>query len=432
MKKKSLQYLTLCPSLEWLQDVSFDEDLSLKTIVVMSRSDIEKIPCDVLKEKFGAARAVKNYADDHEVKTMIRQCHQDFAFQKIIAPDEEDILRAAFLRQELNLDGQSYESALAFRDKTRMKEVLSQANVLVPPFRKIEESTELSDFAKTHGYPLILKPCRATGCRGIYVLDHEKDIRAAVQVVQNAPPSFYQVEAFIRGEMYHVDGLVIQGKLACSWPSLYFHPPLNMIQGKGASSYMLAADNPLTSTLNHYAEKILGLMPTPQNTAFHLEFFISPTDREPVFCEIASRVGGKGVNQAWKSSFGLDLKQSFVRMNYGVDLPPLRMPVAPFHLAGEIWFPCLRGKVESVPDHCPFLWVRQWEISVKVGEVLAPGEDIDRILGGSSLITASSEQEMQERMTLFSQWFYAALGISDPEKHFSDEISPLRSAPYSR
>lgn len=432
MNNPFLRYLTLCPTIEWLKDITFDTELTRQTILLMSRSNIEKISYDVLKEKFGAVREIKSYADDDDVKGVIRQCHRDFSFQKIIAPDEDDILRAASLRQELNLEGQSYESALAFRDKVRMKEILSQKNILVPPFREIEESTDLSDFVKIHGYPLILKPCRATGCRGIDRLNDEEDVRAALLIIQDATRSFYQVETFIEGEMYHVDGLVIEGKIACSWPSLYFHPPLNMFKGKWASSYVLAADNPLILRLNQYAEKILDIMPTPRNTAFHLEFFISPLEKEPVICEIASRVGGKGVNQAWKSSFGVDLKQSFVRMQYGKDLSHFSMPSSPFLLAGEIWFPCPYGKVESIPYECPFPWVKQWEISVRVGETLVPGKDIERILGGSPLIEANDEQEMQERMTLFSQWFCHNVKISGFEKTLNDKASPLRSAPYFR
>ncbi|MBL9029309.1 MAG: ATP-grasp domain-containing protein [Caedimonas sp.] len=411
---KPLRYLVLCPALEWLKHIAVDTDLNRQTIVILPGTRLENNTLDALKKQFGQVKEVRDYKDDKEIERIVKGCYRRFPLEKIIALEEDDILRAAFLRQVLDLKGQSYESALAFRDKIKMKQILARKGVCVPSFKEISKETDLFKFVKAQGYPLILKPSRATGCQGVYILYDKEDIYAAQNIIKGAEASFYQVETFVKGEMYHVDGLVVEGKIACSWPSLYFHPPINMLKGECASSYLLSPENPLVVPLNQYAETILNVMPTPRNTAFHLEFFISQEEKTLIFCEVASRVGGKGINQAWESSFKINLKTLFVSMQYGMDFPCVHMPSSPSFLAGEVWFPCRAGKVKNIPQDCPFPWVRQYEVSVKVGETLGLAQNIDRTLGGSPLLEARTEKEMQEKIHLFTRWFYSTLKMDNP------------------
>jgi hypothetical protein len=412
MSDKSFEYLALCPSKEWIKELSIDKALNKKTILVTSRIPLNKLETRELKEKFGLIKEVNNYEDDREILETVKSYYQEFHFKRIVAPDEDDILRAASLRKELKLEGQTYESALAFRDKIFMKEILKKKGIFVPSFEIVRDSKDLVAFLKANSYPLILKPCRATGCQGIYPLRDKKELPFALKLIDAAEPFSYQVERFIKGGLYHVDGLIEEGRLVCSWPSLYYHPPLNLLESKCASSYLLQASNPLTSSLNHYTQEILQHLPTPSHTAFHLEVFLEESSKTPIFCEIASRVGGKGVNHGWKSSFNIDLKRIFVLMQYGVTTPlTINFPVS-FPISGEIWYPFLTGKVREVPLKCPFPWVKEFEITVKVGDTLEPSRNIQGILGGSPLLSADNEEEMQARMNLFTSWFYKSLKVS--------------------
>ena len=419
MTKNNIQYLLLCPHKGWLKDLGLSLELSQKTLVVMPRSARQASPLTEEEENLGGVLEVKDYTNDEEVISLSKHQAQKFAFQKIIAPDEEDILRAALLREDLGLEGQSWESALAFRDKVRMKEVLAQQGLKVPSFQGVSSFEDLLAFSQKEGFPLVLKPRQATGCRGLKILSSEEDVHEAKSLLEESPPDFYQVETFVQGKMYHVDGLVKGGKVIAAWPALYFDPPLNMLLGQPASSYLLSSENPLTPFFIHYAENVLHAMDTPETTAFHLEFFMPEAKGEPVFCEIASRVGGKGVNQSWITSFGIDLKKAFSHMLYGLDLPAFSMPPSPFILTGEIWFPCPSGKVENVPTECPFLWVKRWEVCVQNGDLLTPEKSIDHTLGGSSWIEAHNEEEMEARLKTFARWFKEEVRISEGEKKAS-------------
>src|SRR5438874_9751906 len=49
------------------------------------------------------------------------ELHATARFRRIVAVSEYDLLRAGQLRDVLGIEGQTYASALAFRDKLRMK-----------------------------------------------------------------------------------------------------------------------------------------------------------------------------------------------------------------------------------------------------------------------------------------------------------------------
>ena len=120
---KPLRYLMLCPTFEWLKHIAVDTDLNRQTIVILPGACFKNNTLDALKKQFGQVKEVRNYKDDKEIEKIVKECHQHFPLEKIIALEEGDILRAAFLRQILDLKGQSYESALAFRDKIKMKQI---------------------------------------------------------------------------------------------------------------------------------------------------------------------------------------------------------------------------------------------------------------------------------------------------------------------
>jgi hypothetical protein len=406
----SFSSLVLIPDWQSFNDLA-SSGLNPEDVIVLARANLlkENIACF---QPFHKVIAVKNYLNSGEVEARAYREYQKAPYQHLIAIQEVDILRAGRLRTLLKLPGQSYESACAFRNKVLMKQILQKTNFRIPAFREVQNPCDIMDFIKDHPFPILLKPNLGTGSQGVVVFHSQTDVftflKQSNALMVNQPVDL-QIEEFIQGQMYHVNGLVHQGQVVACWPSIYPQPSIRMQQGKYASSYLLHHENPLVPQLNEYAHQVLQALPTPENTAFHLEVFVTP-DQEIVFCEIASRIGGKGVRLSWKESFEIDLGKVFIETQ--AHLAPKNFDkqrkLKPKMLSGEIWFPVLQGTLQSVASKCPFEWVKNYHVFYQAGDkIKGKAKNIEQCLAGISLLTAQTEREMQQRLEDVAFWFHS-------------------------
>jgi hypothetical protein len=72
-----------------------------------------------------------------------------------------------------------------------------------------------------------------------------------------------EVKTYVEGDMYHIDGLVLDGEGQFCWPFKYING-CKALQSQGFNSSCLLVDsNPLTVSLIHYIKKVLSLLTTP-------------------------------------------------------------------------------------------------------------------------------------------------------------------------
>ncbi len=404
---KTPNYLALVYDLQSLNDIS-RSDLSLNSVTVITPLKLfQESPPSFLG--FKKSIPIRNYLNSAHVESIVVSLHQEHPWDRIIALHEVDILRAGILRDHLKIPGQGLESARAFRQKTLMKQILRDKNIPVPQFISIDSPLATLKFVDHHTYPVILKPDLGTGSRGVHVISSKRQLLSLWKknnLFLTNQFMDWQMEEYIEGEMFHINGLVIDHELVACWPSWYPNQSIEMTRGKFASSVLLSPENPLTQPLNEYTKKVLNVLPTPQHTAFHLEVFVS-RNNEIIFCEIASRIGGKGVRNSWLESFNIDLGKYFVESQvYGENYRfPKRSALQPSVLSGEIWFPSRQGILKSIPTTCPYPWVKEYQIFFKAGQRISKTQDINGCIGGTPLFTGTSDAEMLDRLNLFSQWF---------------------------
>ncbi|MBL4963510.1 ATP-grasp domain-containing protein [Bacillus halotolerans] len=330
------------------------------------------------------------------------ELHETYRFHTIIAMSEYDLLRAGKLRTHLGVEGQSYESALLFRDKVLMKQRLEEAGIPVPPYRKIESSVDLYLFVQQFGFPVVVKPIDGSGSVGTKVLKNESDM---MEYLSKGLSENMEAETFVDGDMYHIDGMLIDGQMTLNWPSRYINGCLAFQEEQFLASYQLGADNPLTSRLTDIVEKALKALPSPKTTTFHAEVFHTPDDKL-VFCEIASRTGGGLIREATQQGFGFDLNEVCVKKQCGLsyDIPnDSQLKRGPKQLSGWILIPPKHGRLVKVPS-IPFEnWITKQKISAKEGEIFqGASSSVDVV--SSYLIKGDSEDVLINRIHQVASW----------------------------
>ncbi|WP_229851858.1 ATP-grasp domain-containing protein [Streptomyces albospinus] len=338
----------------------------------------------------------------------------------VIARMESDLLRAARLRELLGVPGQDFASTLAFRDKVHMKTLVRRSGLVeVPEFAPVRVAFDLFGFVREHGYPVVVKPAFGSGSTGTQVLRGPADL---ARLLAEGLPEHAEVERFVEGQMYVVDGLVVAGEPVATFVSRYLNDCLSFRDGIYLGSAQLTRDHPLTDRLIGHARKVLDALPTPECTTFHLEVFHTPDDRL-VLCEIGSRTGGALTAPAIRAATGFNLDEQWFRAQVAPQtLTDARIHgVAPGQSAGWVVFYPERGTLAALPEAPPPFVVEE-RLRGTVGTAYQGGVKSAHYLA-AYVLTGADDQEVERRAQELAQWY--AAGVRWTGRHDEDGPASL-------
>lgn len=384
----------LCPYEEWFQDLN--EDLILLTS--------DEYAEDFDPSHYAYYESFANYSYNGNVDLRAVELYEKYKFRAVLAISERDVFRASQLREMFNIPGQTWDSAYNFRNKLRMKEICHQHGIVAPHFAPVHTPLDLIEFIWKQGFPVVVKPVDSAGSVGTTVLHERKDLEV---FLASGVPHNIEVETFIEGQMYHVDGLILHGELVYISASKYLESCLAFQSGGYTGSYLIDPSSSLSLRLTDLTRQLLSVMNPPQHTTFHAEFFHTPDD-QLIFCEIASRTAGGRVNIYLDQAYGVNLSKSWLLAQCGVTLPipkeyQLIPPPPPKQYAGFVLIPPRKGQFISVDDHDLPPWVTELRVVAKPGQhFLNPKSSVDHM--ASLVVKGETDEEVFERLTLAVEW----------------------------
>lgn len=349
---------------------------------------------------FPVVKGFKNYEENGLIEISAAELFNKYGYHTVISTSEYDVYRAAKIREYLGITGQNVDSALAFRDKVIMKQYLKDHGINVPSFQKIDSAIDLYNFAEENGYPIIVKPRDGSGSEGVHKLATLEELK---RFVENHQLNNLEVESFVEGDMYHIDGLYLQREVVFSWPSKYINGCLSHKNEGYNGSYLLGEHNPLTPRLNTFISKVIQALPSPDHMAFHAEVFVTP-DNQLVFCEIACRRGGGYIAETIDQAFGIDLTKLSVQSQCGINVSLPKNIDKPSIQSGFLLIPCRNGEIVEIPKEFPQEWITKYDIYGKQGDRFTAAESSLDIVA-SFLVKGDSEVQVQQRINELAKWF---------------------------
>ncbi|WP_328665442.1 ATP-grasp domain-containing protein [Streptomyces sp. NBC_00328] len=331
--------------------------------------------------------------------------HQKWKFDRVVALSEFDIMRAARLRQLFGVPGQDVASATAFRDKLTMKRILERAGVPLAPYAPVANLADLLGFIDRQGYPVVVKPRWGGGSIDVHVLNDQQDVEDLLTTHRDLGTddgAQLLAEKYIEHELIHVDGIVVAGETLLMWPSTHGSTTcMDFKHGKVLQSSLLDPADPLLAPVRNLTRQALAALPTPDTSMFHAEVFLD-ADRQLVFNEIASRMGGGLIEGVLQLGFGITLPEVYVGALSG-NKPP-QIPAEPVQIAGWSLFPPTAGTVTEIPADCPVPGVTRYRRHVEPGTALtAARTSVDKI--GSVLATGDTRSEVETALEEALSWF---------------------------
>ncbi|MDP3832304.1 MAG: ATP-grasp domain-containing protein [Ignavibacteriaceae bacterium] len=225
---------------------------------------------------------------------------------RIVALDDFDVEKAAALREHLRCPGMGDTTARYFRDKLAMRTKAAEAGILVPDFVHILNYDFIRDFFDRVKPPYILKPRLQAGAIGIKKLNSTEEVWKTLDELGDEQ-SFYLLEKFIPGNIYHVDSIIYNRELVFAIVSQYGLPPMEVAhQGRVFSTRTMvkgSTDEQSMQLMNKQVLKGFGML----QGVSHTEFIKASEDGRFYFLETSARAGGANIVELVEAATGMNL-----------------------------------------------------------------------------------------------------------------------------
>jgi len=306
----------------------------------------------------GEVVALRDYADTAELDAVLAELCTRYRVTALVSGTEDDLVRVAAARERWAVPGPGVAEAQVVTDKLLMKQAVAGA-VALP--RYTADPGQALAFAAGVGYPVVVKPRRSWGSRGVQVVRTPDELSAAVASHQ---ADDLLVEEFVAGEVCHVDGFAAGGQLLSAVPSRYLNDCLTFQHQDGTplGSVQLDADDPAHAALCAAAAAVVAALPAGPLTPFHLELFRDRATGAVVFCEVAGRLGGGHIMETLADRLGRNPVEVWYRAQAGLVDPPGPPPAT--GSAGFLLVPPRVGTLLAVDTAAVPGWVVGFTLNV--------------------------------------------------------------------
>lgn len=269
-------------------------------------------PKDAIDEMFFMGSDSNQPANLKNISKGVAWLMRERKIDRLVALDDFDVEKAAYLREEFRIPGMGQTTARYFRDKLAMRVRAKENGVPVPAFANLFNDVELTHFANTVEYPCLVKPRGEASATGIKKVHSSDELWQHVHSLGEERVD-YLVEQFRPGDVYHVDSISHDGEIVFCQVSKYLSTPFEVAHGGGIfRSVSLPYDHDEAHQLRRLTADVMHAFGM-QFSASHTEY-IRTSDGKFVFLETASRVGGAHLAEMVEAATGVSLWKEWARL----------------------------------------------------------------------------------------------------------------------
>jgi biotin carboxylase len=270
-------------------------------------------------------------------------------FDRIVALDEFDMEIVAALREHMRIPGMGRTTTAHFRDKLAMRFEAQRGGALVPEFSPVLNYDDLRVYMENVPGPWVLKPRAEASAIGIRKIHEPEQLWRSLDELGDRQ-SYYLLERFVPGDIYHVDAITSERQVVFTAVSRYGKPPMQVMHEGGVFTTRIvdrdADDARQLTALNAQLIPAMGMV----RGVTHAEY-IRGKDGRFYFLEVAARVGGAFISDVVEFATGVNLWAEWGRIEVcalrGV---PYAVPEGRLNYAGSVL--CLARTAE--PDTSMF------------------------------------------------------------------------------
>src|SRR6266581_1536449 len=279
--------------------------------------------CHVLEDPWGDHALAVRFDDPHSAAEAIAQAGP---FDGIVAVADRPTLIAALAAERLGIPYNSPASVESARNKFLARQRFQAAGLPVPRFFRVPLDRDPAETAALSPYPCVLKPLGLSASRGVIRANNPAEFVAAfrrieallarpeILMMREEQNHYIQVESFIEGKEYALEGVLTDGRLRTlavfekpdPLDGPFFEETIYITPPQAPQSALVAA--------TEKAIRALGLTRGPVHAELRCD------GREAWVLEVAARPIGGLCAKALRFRGGMTLEELLLRHAAGEDV----------------------------------------------------------------------------------------------------------------
>ncbi|QGV80453.1 ATP-grasp domain-containing protein [Streptomyces ficellus] len=359
--------------------------------------------------------------DDHKSpETILMALHRaglgDHRFDAVLTSDEWALVTAGVLATQLGCRALDPVTAVYFRDKSLQKRKVAEAGVPTARVTVVDDVHDVSDVPWEYDRA-VLKPVAGAATARTAVVDGPEALQALSRRYRadHTAQRTFVLEEYVGGDEWIADGFLHDGELRFLAVGRYGAPCLTMIDEQ-TPLWMRHFDPKDETWAYDLAEPVvrrcleaLGL----RDGVFHMELFHDPQTGRLTFSECAARRGGALIHEQVQAKFGIHLGEAALRCAIGRD-PGADVEHRP-ELFGTSYLKGRAGTLLSCPAPAELRALPGVEfarVEFPAGGTFLGDIDNTNHRMGQVLVSASTEEELEERFAAVRAWFDERLVVA--------------------
>jgi biotin carboxylase len=205
----------------------------------------------------------------------------------------------------------------------RMK--ASESGIRVPPFVHVLNYGRVRAFLDQVRPPWVLKPRSMAGAIGIKKVHSADELWPIIDGLGDMQ-SYYLLEQFVPGDIFHVDTIVYELEILFTMASGYGRPPMEVSHHGGVfTTRTLERDSEDARRLLAANETVMRAFGMVRGVS-HTEFIKARDGGEIYFLETSARVGGAHIVELLEAATGLNLWAEWAKLEIAGGKSPYRPP----------------------------------------------------------------------------------------------------------
>ena len=262
---------------------------------------------DELRGWLGDYVQIRSVVHEPSLLEAVKHVQSKLWVDRLEATIEAHIMAAAVVREQTGIPGTSVNTAFLCRDKPAMKEALRKAGIPCAQSTRAKTPADAREFAKSVGYPLILKPPDGAGAAGTYRVQDDESLENVIAECGLGNGHAVAVEEFIEGHEGFIDTVTIDGEVGHEFITHYYPNVLEAMRKRWISPQMVATnriDAPGYEEVRELTRKVIKILDIG-TSATHMEWFFGPKGLK--FSEIGCRPPGVGQWDVYNAANEFDL-----------------------------------------------------------------------------------------------------------------------------
>jgi len=372
----------------------------IPTIESGKRLGYKVITTDNISSNTGHSLANKSFnIDTTDVEAICDLAAREDISGVISSGTDIAVITAAIVAEKLGLIGPPVAAAQILTNKLTFRQFLRENNFSCPMFYSVDSYFEISEVI-FEGCTWVVKPCRSSGSKGIFIVNNKKNFEICVSESQYFSIDGNAIlEEYIDGTQHTCEGVLLNGKVQ-----------IHLITDRDTAlpPFVVTVGHRVPSSLPMHLQ--LQAISEIENVLSRLNVLSGPfncdfvaTKDSIVLLEITPRLGGNSLSDLFKLALNFDLVDYAVTHACGDPraLPQLSppMPCAIIILGTECegllkWN---KSEAESLKNE---IWVQKLIFDYEMGTPVKQFIN-GRNRVGEVLLTGSDRTDLDSKLTEF-------------------------------